>query len=140
MPAPTVVRAGALSVVTPEVSAYADSEATTNILFHSGDAEVRMFYFTLELDASISNNVSVAIGCDVNENGVLERAEMDTVIGWDSGSWFYHDRRAGTEIECKRNAGRLRLDWLVTLNSQRTGSTSYFASVRRRWLLSSSGE
>ena len=111
---------GALPVATPEVSTYADTEAVTNVFFNAGDADARLFSLSLELDATESNNVSVAFGIDVNENGLLEREETDAVVGWDSGAWFYQDRRVGVSEQTARVSAHRRLDWQLTLSARKT--------------------
>ena len=114
---------GALPVATPEVSTYADTEAVTNVFFNAGDAYARLFSLSLELDATESNNVSVAFGSDVNENGLLEREETDAVVGWDSGAWFYRDRRAIVGEQISRASSRRRLDWQLTLSPRKTAKS-----------------
>ena len=44
--------------------------------------------FTLELQASPSNNVEVAIGCDANGDGHLSLDESGLTVGYDCGEWF----------------------------------------------------
>ena len=114
---------GALPVAAPNVSTFADTEAVTNIFFNAGDADARLFSLSLELYATESNNVSVAFGRDANENGLLEREEADAVVGWDSGSWFYRDRRAGAEERISRSSSCRRLDWQLTLNARRAAKS-----------------
>ena len=114
---------GALPVVAPNASTYADTEAVTNVAFNAGDKNDRLFNLTLELDATVSNNVSVAFGCDVNENGLLEREEADAVVGWDSGAWFYQDRRAHVEEQIARESSHRMLNWQLILSSRRTAKS-----------------
>lgn len=114
---------GLLPVAAPNVSAYADTESVTNIVFDAGSADARLFTLSLELDATTSNNVSVVFGCDANDNGVLERQEADAVVGWDSGFWFYQDRRVGVEEHVSRASSHRRLDWHLTLDSRKTAKS-----------------
>ena len=44
-------------------SAFADTEVSTNVAFAVGAHANRKLVFTLELQATASNNVEVAIGC-----------------------------------------------------------------------------
>lgn len=121
--AASFVSYGALPVAAPNVSAYADTEAVTNVAFNAGDKNARLFSLSLELDATASNNVSVAFGCDANENGLLEREEADTVVGWDSGAWFYQDRRARVEEQIVRDSSHRLLNWQLILSSHRTAKS-----------------
>lgn len=115
--------ASSLSVTAPRVSSCPDTESVTNVVFAAGDANDRMFNLSLELDATVSNNVTLAFGTDGNTNGVLEREEVDAVIGWDSGAWFYQDRRAGDESYTPRSDGHRRLDWTLILSPLKTAKS-----------------
>ena len=115
--------ADALSLDAPNLSPYADTEATTNVVFNAGDSDDRLFRLALELNATADNNVSVLFGTDANANGVLEREEADAVIGWDSGSWFYQDRVTGAEAHTVRADGRHRLNWELTLNPHKAAKS-----------------
>ena len=111
------------SVDVPNTSMYADTEATTNVVFNVGDSDDRLFRLSLELNATADNNVSVVFGRDANANGVLDREEADAVIGWDSGSWFYQDRVTGAEAHTARADGRRRLNWELTLNPHKAAKS-----------------
>lgn len=115
--------AGALPVAAPNVSTFADTEAVTNVFLDVGDADARLFSLSLELDANASNNVSIAFGRDANENGLLEREEIDAVVGWDSGAWFYQDRRVGVSEQTARVSAHRRLDWQLTLSPRKTAKS-----------------
>ena len=113
------VLALAAPVAAPAPSAFVDTEATTNVVFDASDAEAQVFSLSLALDAVSTNALIVAFGVDVNTNGVLERAETDFVLGWDSGSWVYRDRRAEVERAAPRTSGQNRLDCRLSLSAQR---------------------
>lgn len=49
----------ALSLDAPNLSLYADTESTTNVVFCAGDSDDRIFRLSLELNATADNNVSV---------------------------------------------------------------------------------
>ena len=69
-------------------SAYADTEASTNIAIAALDAS-RSFSVSLSLDASASNCIEVAVGSDAAPaNGRLSAAEASLLFGWDRGRWF----------------------------------------------------
>ena len=69
-------------------SAYADTEASTNIAIAALDAS-RSFSVSLSLDALASNCVEVAVGHDAAPSeGCLSAAEASLLFGWDCGRWF----------------------------------------------------
>jgi hypothetical protein len=73
---------------TLSVSAFADTEASTNIAIAALDAS-RSFSVALSLDAGALNCVEVAVGADAApSNGRLSAAEASLLFGWDCGSWF----------------------------------------------------
>ena len=117
--------AEALSFDASNLSSYADTEATTNVVFNAGDSDDRLFRLSLELNAKSDNNVSVVFGTDADANGVLDREEADAVVGWDSGSWFYQDRVSGAEAHTARTDGRRRLNWELTLNPHKAAKGDY---------------
>lgn len=115
----TIVLAGATSAATvggPALSPFADTESSTNVVFSVGNGDTRKFNLSIELNAASSNNLVVAFGRDTNTNGVLDRAEMDLLVGWDSGEWFYRDRISGNEQRVARASGERRLDWQIRLS------------------------
>lgn len=120
---PVFAQTDALSVDVPNLSSYADTEATTNIFFNGGDTDDRIFRLSLELNAAADNNVSILFGTDANANGILDREEANAVVGWDSGSWFYLDRVTGAEAHVARAEGRHRLDWELTLNPHKAAKS-----------------
>ena len=70
------------------VSAFADTEASTNIAIAALNAS-RSFSVSLSLDASASNCIEVAVGSDAAPaNGRLSAAETSLLFGWDRGRWF----------------------------------------------------
>ena len=120
---PVFAQTDALSVDVPNLSSYADTEATTNIFFNGGDTDDRIFRLSLELNATADNNVSILFGTDANANGVLDREEADAVVGWDSGSWFYRDRVNGVESRAARAEGLRRLNWELTMNPHKAAKS-----------------
>ena len=67
---------------------YADTEVTTNFAFSVGEGQSRGIVFTVELQATPSNNVEVAIGVDADGNGCLSADESELCAGYDCGKWF----------------------------------------------------
>lgn len=68
------------------LSDYADTEVTTNLAFTAWEPRQRQFAYELAFEATPSNNFEVAFGR--GDNGVLSRAEVDFIVGWDCGEWF----------------------------------------------------
>ena len=100
----------------PQPSPYADTESVTNVAFNAGVMGDNVFALTLELDASPSNNVEVAFGCDVNGDGALDDSEAAFAVGWDCGEWFFRDIAADVAGSCAGSCGRRKLDWNLRLD------------------------
>ena len=100
----------------PRLSSAPDTEATTNVVFDAGGEDARLFRLSVELSATESNSVDVAFGRDMDGNGALDRHETDVVVGWDSGEWFFRDRRARVEMREARPSGSRKLDWRLSLD------------------------
>ena len=100
-------------------SEFVDTEVSTNVVFSTGSSAVRTFTLSLELNAAVSNNVAVAFGRDADGNGSLDRSETDAVIGWDSGAWYWRDRRSGAETTVARTEGTKKLEALFTLDPRK---------------------
>ena len=69
-------------------SEYSDTEVATNFVFAVGEGGGCRLVFSLELQASPTNNVEVSIGHDVNEDGNLSLDETALAVGYDCGEWF----------------------------------------------------
>ena len=65
-----------------------DTEVSTNFVFSVGERQDRSLIFTIELQATPSNNVEVAIGVDADEDGNLSLDESELCVGYDCGTWF----------------------------------------------------
>ncbi len=84
----TAIHAGRIAPTTLPPSAFADTEASTNIAITAWNGS-RSFSVSLTLDASASNCVEVAVGVDaIPANGSLSSAEASLRFGWDCGRWF----------------------------------------------------
>ena len=85
-----LVAASSFAVEVAELpcAAFPDTEVSTNFPFAVGAAANRKLVFTLELQASSSNNVEVAIGCDADCDGHLSLDESGLTVGYDCGEWF----------------------------------------------------
>lgn len=94
--------AATMNVAPLSAPEFADTEVSTNVCLvvtqelSAGDNR-RFFDVSLSLMATPTNNVEIAFGVDIDEDGVLGRRERDFVLGWDCGAWFWRDRRAKVE-------------------------------------------
>ena len=57
-----------------------DTEVSTNFVFSVGEGQDRSLIFTIELQATPSNNVEVAIGVDADEDGRLSVDESELCV------------------------------------------------------------
>ena len=78
----------AIDVSALPCAAFPDTEVSTNFPFVVGVVANRKLVFTLELQASPSNNVEIAIGCDADGDGHLSLDESVLTVGYDCGEWF----------------------------------------------------
>jgi len=74
-----------LSLPPPE---FADTEVSTNFTFAVGEGSNRRLVFTVELVATPTNNVEIAVGCDADEDGSLSLDEAALTVGYDCGEWM----------------------------------------------------
>ena len=88
------VAALAVTVEPLPTSEYADTEVSTNISFVVERPAMTRIEFTVELDATPTNNVEVAIGTDADGDGNLSVEEAAYTFGYDCGSWFCRERDA----------------------------------------------
>ena len=101
----------AASFAVPEMpdAEWDDTEVVTNAALPAARADSRVFAFSLELDATASNNVEVAFGRDADHDGVLSRGEADLLVGWDCGEWKIVDCASGDETIEQGTGGRVRM-------------------------------
>ena len=74
----------------------------------------------LELDATETNNVEVAFGVDMNEDGILDVEEETCALGWDCGAWFISDKPTGETVSAERESGRRKLTVAFDFAANRT--------------------
>ena len=97
-------------------SEFADTEVSTNFTFGVGAFANRRLVFTLELQASPSNNVEVAIGCDANGDGHISLDESGLTVGYDCGEWFVRSaEKEAVTSEAVSDAGTFRRIYEVRL-------------------------
>lgn len=90
----------------------ADTEVSTNVPFAFPQAFAKHFLLALELAGTLSNNVQVAFGRDVNTNGVLEVEETGMALGWDCGVWKV--RSGVRSVECGVPSGEWTAEAVTT--------------------------
>ncbi len=66
---------------------FADAGACTNVVLTALSTS-GVLSFSLSFVPGASNNVEVAFGADVDEDGILSPDERRMVAGWDRGAWF----------------------------------------------------
>ena len=76
-------------------SAYADTEAATNIALNVNAARLEKLMLSVTFDTCETNEVLVAIGADTDENGDLSFDETALLYGCDCGAWYRADLRTG---------------------------------------------
>ena len=87
-------------------SGYSDMEVSTNFHYEVTLTNVTRMAFVVELEATPTNNVEVAIGTDGNGDGNLAVEESAYVFGYDCGTWFC---RARDENKVEATAVNLNL-------------------------------
>ncbi len=67
---------------------FADTEVSTNVVISTWEKGLAAFVFSLDFVASLSNNVEVTFGVDLDTDGQLSAHEERLTIGWNCGKWF----------------------------------------------------
>jgi hypothetical protein len=70
---------------------FCDTEVTTNILFNPSAQKAEKFAIDLRFVGTATNNVEIAVGRDLNCDGVLDPEETALLFGWRSGRYFVED-------------------------------------------------
>ena len=78
---------------------FADTEVSVHHALEQGPFGLRGLDFRLEFAGTPSNNVEVAFGRDLDENGSLAPHETDVIVGWECGRYFIERFRTGERIE-----------------------------------------
>lgn len=115
----TLLAAPAVNIASLPPWSLADTEVSTNAPFATGPDILREFRFSLDLDATPSNAVTVAFGRDVNTNGVLDLDEECLSVGWAAGRWVACPgfgvadlwQSPGFAVAAATGAGRKRFEW-----------------------------
>ena len=69
-------------------SSFADTEVVTNIAIHTLRSDVRQFDLYLRLDTTMTNDLEVALGKDMDNDGILGIDEIETTYGLRGGGCF----------------------------------------------------
>ena len=116
---PALLALPSVSLSLPTVS-FADTETTTNAPFVAWREDVREFSFSLECVGGPEDNVQISFGTDSNTNGILDLAECELTVGWDSGFWFVQHGFDGMErfvAEASAGSSERSVEWLMSLNA-----------------------
>ena len=130
-----LISACAFAVEVPALpgAEFADTEVSTNVSLAVGAARNRRLVFSVELQASPSNNVEVAVGCDADADGRLSLAESALVVGYDCGEWFVRSAaKNDAEVVPVSDSGNFRR--IYELRSRRVDPSWNLVKVTRRCL------
>lgn len=87
------------SVPPMPVSAYADTEVSTNIIFNNHRSDVKNLELKFTLECTSSNCIQVAFGTDTDGDGKLSFNETGAIYGWRNGRYFAEDVTSGFRYE-----------------------------------------
>ena len=100
--APIVGIAAETFVLAPSLEP--DAEAVTNMPVVVNMERLKTWTASISLEASQTNEVLIALGCDANADGDLDFDEANLVFGCDCGSWYSADLRTGETYAAGTNA------------------------------------
>jgi hypothetical protein len=110
---------------------FADTEVSTNFTFAVCEGNNRKLVLSLDLQASPSNNVEVAIGCDANGDGHLSLDESGLAVGYDCGEWFVRSaEKDAVTSEAVSDTGTFRR--MYEIRSRHVDSSWNLVKVTRR--------
>jgi len=92
-----------------DVSAFADTESSTNVHLAAWEKNLCRFEFSLSFLATPSNNVQVSLGVDEDCDGILSAHEERMTVGWDCGTWFARAARTSISSTSASQGGRKTL-------------------------------
>ena len=99
--------ASAAALPSPEPCGFADTEAETNIVLAVDRARLDRVVFAMELTASATNCLEVAVGADADGDGSLSPEESDVAFGYDCGEWFLRGEDGVVVVEDAADGGRI---------------------------------
>lgn len=127
-----VASARVINIPAQPASPYLDTEVATNVLLHTTRTDTQRFDVHIQFDGTVSNDLEVAFGRDVNTNGVLDVEETETVYGWRGGRYFIENVPAWDRIETQPASGAQ--DGALDVHLENTGNV-----VPRRFTASCGG-
>ena len=95
----SMASARVINVPSQPVSPFADTEASTNVVIHTGRTDVREVKIHLQLTGTAYNDLEIGFGTDANTNGVLDVEEVETVYDWRGGRYFIENTRTWDRFE-----------------------------------------
>jgi hypothetical protein len=75
-------------LVTNQPPPHAGWEASQDVPLPPRQTETRFFKADITFTTTASNNVQMAFGSDVDNDGKLPSEETSATVGWDRGAWF----------------------------------------------------
>ena len=81
-----------------------DAEAVTNVPVVVNMGRLKTWTASISFEASQTNEVLIALGCDANADGDLSFEESDLLLGCDCGNWYRADLRTGETFAASTNA------------------------------------
>ncbi len=75
-------------VVTNQPPPHAGWEASQDVPLPSREPDSRFFRAEVTFTTTSSNNVQMAFGSDLDNDGKLPAEETAATVGWDRGGWF----------------------------------------------------
>lgn len=86
-----LVASEAILVESLPVPVFCDTEVTTNFLFNPTAQKAEKFAIDLQFVGTVTNNIEIGVGRDMNCDGVLDPEETALLFGWRSGRYFVED-------------------------------------------------
>ena len=90
-----------------------NSEVVTNVVLNVDYTRLENLTFSLELNGSASNSLSIAVGTATGDSLALE--DVDFEWGYDCGKWFHADTENGNVAEWPET-GSGRVSRTLTIN------------------------
>ena len=81
-----------------------DTEVAVHAAIPEMQANLKWFRIEITGGATATNEVAAAVGRDADEDGVLDWAEADVLIGCDCGEWYGVDLRTGEPLAVEGGA------------------------------------
>ena len=116
---------GAKSVQLPTLPCgeLPNSEVVTNVVLNVDYYRLENLTFSLELNASASNSLSIAVGTAAGDAMTLDEADFEW--GYDCGKWFRADTETGNVDEWPEPAtGRVSRTLTITVAISSLGGTA----------------